>query len=61
MKLQGREPTLEDAKTAVRENWNKWCVGEAFRDARRATEGAAPTVTASPHPVSASPTRGFEV
>ena len=24
MQLQGREPTLEDAKTALRENWNKW-------------------------------------
>jgi hypothetical protein len=24
MQLQGRTPSLEDAKAALRENWNKW-------------------------------------
>ena len=24
MQLQGRAPTLDDAKAALRENWNKW-------------------------------------
>jgi hypothetical protein len=24
MKLQGRAPSLEDAKAALRVNWNKW-------------------------------------